>query len=338
MISGAGQKFSVDEILKKYDQREIFKLANMQVDFKDHKIRNPFRVDKRGGCWYSEYNGIIYFNDHSPNFYQDFLTCVDAVKLYKGFRSLTETCSYIAKQLKPQKHLNEIEESKIKKQHEIVIKIRPKKWTEENNYFSKYGVSISNLEKENVYLVDDYKCNSRRNPILLTNPFHDPKKVLTICYTFEGGRKQLYWPDQEFRFYNSCNSEDYFGQDIINSTDPYSDVFWTSGGKDYLCARYGLDLVSCGNISEKYNMSSQLLRNFSRGFVKNLYNIGDNDLAGIRALKRNRDENGAIPVFFKRSMKVKDISEAYEKYGKNKVLCYLKEFYKKTSHQSGMNS
>ena len=326
MIRGAGQRIDSTQLLQRYDQEAIFKLAGFNPDLRRKNHKNPLRVDRKGGCWYTWYEGVLYFNDHSPHFPYNSITCIQAIQLQKGFKSYDEACAYIMKKLKPSDGVNEVNQKAKIKIFPIKIKNTSKLWTEENNVYSKYNVSVEDLNLENVQLVKDYWCNTRYVESLTKNPFNDPSKEITVCYNFPSGRKQLYFPQSNdfLRFYNSATQDDLFGYDILHNKVTGDTLWWTKGGKDYLTVRRGLGLPCMGNISENYNMSFSLLR-ILEGRFKRIVAFGDNDDAGKKALEKKVSDYKMVGALIDVD-NCNDISDVVEKLGKEESLCYLKKF------------
>lgn len=254
-----GSRLHLFDAVKNYDQREIF--AHMGFDVVSSRIRNPFRLDRNPKCYFSQTPTWLYFVDLAMP--RKTLNCLEALTIYLKNDSLSNALAYIFENFTPKEEVTYTPVS-----DDIEIKIVTEAW---DGYFEDINVSDQDLEKENVFKVKEYWCNTRTDKILRRNRFGNK---FTIAYHFpKTNHTKLYFPGEDLRFYTNCNALDVWGEECINN--PTSDtLIITKSGKDYLTLKYNYPYDVIAVQSE----TTQLLLKPKH---RRIFVLFDNDFAGI---------------------------------------------------------
>jgi len=218
------------------------------------------------------------------------------------------------------------EEVKSKDVSKITIKKRA--WSKvDEEYWSKYGLSLDFLTDRGVHPVQNYWVNdylvywySQANP--------------TYSYEFGGGIRKIYSPmAKKFKFLT--NAQDYVLQgakylpeyaDILIITKSYKDVLVLSA----------LGYSSIAPQSESCKLDPAKVEKLKQRFTR-IYLLYDNDAAGIKASNKICELYNLIPIFV--PSPVKDISDYIAKHGREKTEELLKTMlYEHRQREEGFQS
>ena len=270
------------------------------------KYCSPFRTDLHPGCRLNRYQNRYLLSDFGNRDYHN----IDIVKgiQYKYGLNFIEALSMIA-DLYINNHMpNTISPIYTKKEHsnfEFYLESKPIPFNiHHKNYFSKRGISKQNLIDDNIEAVNQYRCNSRKDPNTLYN-FYTP---LGYRINFDSGHQKIVLPKSKIRFVTNGNEND------IGGIFDYSrdQLIITKSYKDYRVLK-NIGLNVC------YTMSEGVLPEKLKEIIvyfKDVIIFYDNDDPGIKAasdLKLFLD-NGRI-INIPSHLNCKDPDELMVKYG-----------------------
>lgn len=204
--------------------------------------------------------------------------------------------------------------------HDTIIHVRAGKWTKKSlEYWSAYGIDQQQLEREEIYNVDEWYLNRMRQG---KKPGEN-----VFAYRFPGDLFKLYMPDrtrEEGRWKTNVPCHTIEGLDRLNGDKK---VLITKSRKDRLC----LQQITPYTVLNVQNEGSSC---FTEEFRKQLEHrevivMYDNDPPGVGNCKKICDSWLYNYVNVPRHMlvehKVKDASDWYKHEGNNGA---LKEFLK----------
>jgi len=305
-------KVQKEQIFK--NQKKIFKNYLGVTPSISSRLHSPFRSDRNPDCRFTTHEGIWYFIDNAT--YKGKLTfnCIELV-MYMFEVNFKQACNMISQEV----------DLSGQEQYENylfkpVIKFKYSKWPEDNYFTRNYGISTKYLDQQPYYYVTDYYTNSKNNLLLTKNTIYNPRNVETIAYHFDE-RVKLYFPNQDIRFYSSCNNDDIFGFHRFGDYLFSNDVIITKSGKDEMVANYHLGLATLAVQQETTRyLPDKVLRNLNR--FDNIYVWYDADYTGLAWSKymvnylNSHFPNKAKGIYHKLELG-NDIAEIYENYGKN---------------------
>lgn len=195
---------------------------------------SPFREDRHPGCRYIYDKGILYLIENTRFKSKLRWSCIDCLielnnLTYK--QALNYANKLLLKTFKPRSTTKRVYIPKMNLRPDIRFKWV--KWDDNNNYFSKFGVSSDYMNKQPYYCTTEYWCSTRTDSILRKNRFGNK---YCIAYLFKSGNVKLYFPDEEFRFYSNCKNSDLFG--THRTYDDKSAILITKSAKDELVFNY----------------------------------------------------------------------------------------------------
>jgi hypothetical protein len=249
------------------------------------KICNPLRNDRNPGAWFAFHNGYLVLVDFAW-IYKN----LNVFQAYKLLNRIVEPIVLQGFNLNPDKDFK------------FYLDFESKPYTlKDKKYWSDYGITVDQLEEEDVYSVSKYWHNSRMNPDTLTHHI-----VADECYSIViNDRKKIYRP-------NNPNPRKKFLTDFTEKTiggkmpiDPAKGpLIYTKSFKDY-------KVLSNLNFNSRY-VNSETNRYLPTGIY-----IYDNDEAG----KQNVDYiNKNTSLKAHTCPLSKDIALSYIQYGKDVLL------------------
>lgn len=288
---GYGEFISLgpEDILSEITQEEIFGIfikAPIIIDKDKATYVAPYRNDKKPDCYFTEYDGRIFFVDFAES--PPSLNCFSFIQKCAELKDYGEVYKFITKTLglkgvkKIQIDTSIKEESKLKeinKQRSIKYLPRPFN-NKDKSFWSKYGISRENLMEDKVIPISMYRSISRKG-----EPFTIKTFDIMYAYTdFNNNRVKIYRPygTDESKWFTNCTQNDIGG---INSLPEFGELLLiTKSYKDYrVLKNQGITTIWFQN--EGMLPNPTILKILTNRFKKIVVWF-DNDETGIRAAKK----------------------------------------------------
>jgi len=307
MFKGCRPNINYTDIINSVSQEDLFlKYLGIYPDL-NKNYYSPFRHDRSPGCRFKWYNGLLYFVENTMFNKKLYWSIFDIIQYFNGC-SFKESLYIIS---------NDFD---IKRQTEFVsrkntITKRPdirftfKKWNDNNLFNLPGGI----LEKELVYLVDDYWISKEDE--YKKNYIHNPKKTTTIAYYFpKSNHVKLYFPEQfDYRWYSNCDIHDVFGMDMVDYYSSIDDnLIITKSQKDRLTLNYHLGYQSIALQNEGSYLPEDFI-NYLKSIFSKIYLLFDNDVSGIESSKKISEKYNFNELYL--DIDTKDIYDTVQKYG-----------------------
>ena len=278
------RSLSPEQILDEVTQEEIFQLfidKEIIID-KGVKYIAPYRNDKEGDCYFEEYDNKLHFVDfaslpQSLNWYTFVGKCISSSDYYTTLNYITKELN-LGKGNKPLKKITAqkenvtVELKQIKKNRSITY--LPRKFNHKDKQFwSKYNISMDNLEGDKVIPISMYQSTSKFGV-----PFTISTFDLMYAYTeFPSGKVKIYRPegDKLTKWFTNCNQNDVGG----TGSDTGDLLLITKSYKDYRVVK-NMGVNTRWFQNEGMFPSITILKNLVRGF-KRVVIWFDNDEVGI---------------------------------------------------------
>lgn len=306
-------------LLEKHSQ-ETYMEYYLGIPVKKGLFRSPLREDNSPTCsFYKNTSGDLIFKDFSGHFHGNFISVVMfkyscsyhmALKIIANDFSIID-CPKLKRNPKP------IEPSQtiLKDDGPARIQVEIRDFTEDDlNWWSKYGITKQILRKFSVY-----SCNS---VFLNGSYFTGATKKQRIYGYYRGKRNDLelwriYFPGRHsYKFLSNWKSFMLQGAKQLPESGDLLVV--TKSLKDVMCL-YSMGITAVAPCSENLFMSESQFEKLQKRF-KHIIVFYDNDLPGIQNMNKIRKQFPVKCVWIPRHLGVKDISDFYKKYGKEKTL------------------
>lgn len=201
------------------------------------------------------------------------------------------------------------------------IQIEAKDFSEsELKWWSSFGIT-----KDVLYRFKVYSCNA---VFLNGNIFAQSAQHCPIYGYYFGKKKnieqwRIYIPKRkEFRFIGNVSTKTIQGYKQLAKTGKL--VIITKSMKDVMCL-YSLGVPAIAPNSETQFISDKVLEELKQRF-KFIVVLYDNDLPGIKGMKRIKKEHPELTYFWiPRKYNAKDISDFYHQYGREKTIEFIKK-------------
>lgn len=293
---------------------------------------SPLRQDKNPTCaFYRNKNGDLIFKDFSGAFCGNFISVVMEkfqCSFAKALQIIGNDFGIIhQKNLKVNTPKLAYTGSVLKEHKSAIIQVEVRDFQDyELAWWKSYGISKETLRRFNVY--------SCKNIFLNGNLFHLESANQHI-YGYYGGIKEgieqwrIYFPGKKkFKFLSNWSSIKIQGAAQLPKEGGKYLVI-TKSLKDCMTL-YELGITAIAPNSENIFITESQYQKLKTKF-ENILVVYDNDLAGIKGLKKIKSTFPDIKVaFIPRKFNVKDISDFRKKYGKSeteKLINSAKEYY-----------
>lgn len=312
-------------LLDKHSQ-ETYMEYYLGIPIKKGLFCSPLREDNSPTCsFYVNKQGDLIFKDFSGQFYGNFISVV----MYKYNCSYYTALQIIAndfgfKQSKTlAKNPKPVEESKtvFKDQGPSKIRVEIQPFSDEDlQWWGKYGITEEILKKflvyscKSVFLNGDYFTGTTRN-----------RKI----YGYYRGKDadgnelwRIYFPGRDpLRFLSNWKSVMVQG---VKQLPKEGDLLViTKSMKDVMCL-YSMGITAIAPNSENLFLTDNQFEKLQVRFKK-IVLFYDNDIAGISNMNRIRKQFDVGCIWIPRKYEVKDISDFYVRYGKEKTLELINE-------------
>lgn len=316
------------EYLLSKNSQETYLNYYLGIPVKKGLFRSPLREDNKPTCaFYRNKRGDIIFKDFSGQFYGNF---IDVVKYkygcdyHKALRIIANDFGYIhSKTLEKCEKKIEIAKEKFTESTGAIIQVQIKDYTPaELKWWSQFGVSEDTLKKFRVFSCETVFLNG--------NIFTKSTNSRFIFGYYRGKNKdgvelwRIYLPQhrsREPKFLSNWKSNMIQGLSQLPKTGDYLVI--TKSLKD--CATlYEFGVPAIAPNSETIFLSEAQLTALQKRF-KCILVMYDNDLPGIQNMNKFRKQFDLRAVWIPRKYGVKDISDFYKKYGREKTLQLINE-------------
>ena len=201
MINGLSLDLSY--LLKRY-QEDIFMQYLGEYPNVNKRYTSLLRSsDTFAGCRFNYHDGILFFIDNATYNNKLAFTAFDIIKIREGLSTTQELIDTVINTFKPStiKYTQTIEQN-------ISIFTKTIPFNDDNNILSHLHLTpeILNIDPE-IHLVKAYWTNTKKDPVILKNRFHDPNLVPTLAFKFPTGNTKLYFRNQEFKWWSNCHHE-----------------------------------------------------------------------------------------------------------------------------------
>ncbi len=174
------------------------------------KYCNPLRVDKNPGCWLKKVGNKVYLIDYgcSRFHYIDIFKAVEIRYNLKVFSQVIDKVIDIHVYGNNKVNFEKIDSYKATKKFKFKLEYRLSEFDDiQNQYWSRRGITLSQLESDNIKFTNCYRCNTRNHQDELF--YFYPRMAYVI--TFESGNKKIVIPNSKQRFITDANAEDIGG-------------------------------------------------------------------------------------------------------------------------------
>jgi len=225
--------------------------------------------DTNAGCRFNYHNGVLFFIDNATYNNKLAFTAFDIIKIREGLSTTQELIDTVVNTFTPS-----LIDYKPSVEQNITIFTKTIPFTDDNNILSELHLTpeILNSDSE-IHLVKAYWTNTKKDPVILKNRFHDPNKIPTLAFTFPTGNTKLYFRNQEFKWWSNCKYE------IFNSCylEEFNDshILITKSKLDALILWKVFNVQAIGKQQEYGDLGLDINK------YKNKYVLYDNDKTGI---------------------------------------------------------
>ena len=315
------------EFLLSQNSEETYMSYYLGVPIKKGLFKSPLRKDNHNTCSFFRGNsGNLYFKDFATG------QCLT----FEGVVMAKYNCTYHNALKIIAKDFGYIQNANIKKQEVSEIKIQPKFESEKETFiqveikdfseselkwWNSFGISEQTLKKYKVYSVKTVFINGK---IYAQSTQHSP------IYGYYFGKKEnieqwrIYIPKRkEFRFIGNVSTKTIQGYKQLPEKGKLLVI--TKSMKDsMLLSSLGIPAVAPN--SETQFVSEKMLNEFRERF-KNIVLLYDSDKTGVKFMNKIRKQHHDLIIcMIPRKYEAKDISDFYQKYGKNKTIEGIKEY------------
>lgn len=339
-------KDKIDYIERYVDQETVFQYAGFNTRSKNP--RNPFRPDKHAGsCNWRWYKNKLYFFDFTYPFengtkkhitiYGAIMLAIPYVNTFQEavdfiFEKFVNNYDIIEMQQQEQiiQQKNKKLEEEFQSKYHIIIK-KQESWPT-INYFSRYQLNNTILNKENVFnvkqyqVIKNYGTKEERDVTHAFPTLHEADNLI-VAYKYKDGWK-LYFP----RLQKGLKKPRFFGNINAKKTvEGYDQIFkpkhkkmlCLGSKKDYMVTRYVLKLDA--DVYATQNEGTSLPYMFHEKILKTYplrWLLYDNDEAGIKLANKIMIEDNytgmlILPQILHNFKLLKDPSDLIEIYPKD---------------------
>lgn len=316
------------EFLLSKNSEETYMAYYLNVPVKKGLFKSPLRVDNHNTCsFFRGKSGNLYFKDFATGQCLTFEGVVMAkysCTYQTALKIIAKDFGYIQQQTSVKKvKLPEIQ-PKFESEKEIFIQVEIKDFSEsELKWWNSFGISEKTLKKYKVFSIKTVFLNGN---IYAQSTQHSP------IYGYYFGKKEnveqwrLYFPKRkDFRFLGNVSTKTIQGYKQLPKNGKLLVI--TKSQKDVmLFDTFGIPAIAPN--SETQFISEERLSELRKRF-KNIILLYDSDKTGVKFMNKiKKQHHDLIICMIPRKYEAKDISDFYQKYGKDKTIEGIKEYIK----------
>lgn len=315
------------EYLLSKNSEETYMSYYLGIPIKKGLFRSPLREDHHTTCSFFRGNsGNLYFKDFATGQCLTFEGVVMAkynCTYHNALKIIARDFGYIKRADVKKTKAPEIKiQPKFESEKETFIQVEIKDFSEsELKWWNSFGITEKTLRRYKIYSVKTVFLNGS---LYAQSTQHSP------IYGYYFGKKgeveqwRLYFPKRkEFRFLGNVSTKTIQGYKQL--PDKGKLLVITKSMKD-VCLLSTLGIPAVAPNSETQFVSDKLLDEFRERF-KNIVLLYDSDLTGVKFMNKIRKQHPDLIVcMIPRKYGAKDISDFYQKYGKNKTIEGIKEY------------
>ena len=321
------------EFLLSKNSEETYMSYYLKVPIKKGLFRSPLRRDNHNTCsFFRGSSGNLYFKDFATGQCLTFEGVVMALHnctYHNALKIIAKDFGYIQSE-QPEIHKSEIKiQPKFESEKETFIQVEIKDFSEsELKWWNSFGISEQTLKKYKIYSVKTVFLNGS---VYAQSTQHSP------IFGYYFGKKEnieqwrIYIPKRkEFRFIGNVSTKTVQGYKQLPETGKVLVI--TKSMKD-VCLLSTLGIPAIAPNSETQFVSDKMLDELRNRF-KNIALLYDSDLTGVRFMNKIRKQHRDLIVcMIPRKYEAKDISDFYQKYGKNKTIELIKDCINYIKHE-----
>lgn len=315
------------EYLLSKNSEETYMSYYLGIPIKKGLFRSPLREDHHTTCSFFRGNsGNLYFKDFATGQCLTFEGVVMAkynCTYHNALKIIARDFGYIKRADVKKTKAPEIKiQPKFESEKETFIQVEIKDFSEsELKWWNSFGITEKTLKQYKIYSVKTVFLNGS---LYAQSTQHSP------IYGYYFGKKgeveqwRLYFPKRkEFRFLGNVSTKTIQGYKQLPANGKLLVI--TKSMKD-VCLLSTLGIPAVAPNSETQFVSDKLLDEFRERF-KNIVLLYDSDLTGVKFMNKIRKQHPDLIVcMIPRKYGAKDISDFYQKYGKNKTIEGIKEY------------
>lgn len=321
------------EFLLSKNSEETYMAYYLNVPVRKGLFKSPLRVDNHNTCsFFRGKSGNLYFKDFATGQCLTFEGVVMAkygCTYQTALKIIAKDFGYIQQQTSVKKvKLPEIQ-PKFESEKETFIQVEIKDFSEsELKWWNSFGISEKTLKKYKVFSIKTVFLNGN---IYAQSTQHSP------IYGYYFGKKEnieqwrLYFPKRkDFRFLGNVSTKTIQGYKQLPKDGKLLVI--TKSMKDSMLLDT-LGIPSLSPNSETQFISEERLSELRKRF-KNIILLYDSDKTGVKFMNKIKKQyHDLIICMIPRKYKAKDISDFYQKYGKDKTIEGIKEYIKYLKHE-----
>ena len=300
---------SKENILSKVSELDIFKKYVRGFTDLGRKFTSELIPDEDPSCSIYQYRQTVRYRDFRES---KSIDCFSYV-MRKYSCNFREALSIISNDFKlnlitvPYTKFEERSAPEVRGHTSIKVTSRP--WTKEDIlYWTKYHLPIEFLEAEFVRSISHYWITKDGKEYY----FEVGKKLAYSYQEWGKGKRKLYFPLSDNRFYGNVEESDWYNIDRLPWLGEH--LIITSSNKDRLVWSF-LGYNAVAPQSESARIRSEFIKGLQERFTR-IYINYDNDSVGKTWAEFWREEYGLIPVYISET---KDISDYIELHGIEKT-------------------
>lgn len=308
-------------LLSKYSQ-ETYLNYYLGVPVRKGLFVSPLRDDKNPTCsFYRNKKGDIIFKDFGSDMRGNFINVVMFkynCSYYEALKIIGNDFGFIHTDRPKTRKVVKVSEDKFEETQEAVIQVEIKDFsTEELKWWNQFGVTEDILKKFRIF-----SCNT---VFLNGNIFTTSSKSHPVYGYYRGKNSKgmelwrIYLPKhrkREPKFLSNWRATMLQGAKQLPTSGDVLVV--TKALKDVACL-YSLGITAVAPNSENLFLTEKQFEALHKRF-KNIVIFYDNDLAGIQNMNKFRKKFGVKCFWIPRKYGAKDISDYYNKFGREKTL------------------
>ena len=318
------------------NSEETYMAYYLGIPIKKGLFRSPLRDDKHNTCsFFRGQSGNLYFKDFATGqclTFEGVVMVKYGCSYHNALKIIAEDFGYIQKKVANKKQTQKPEikvQPKFESEKETFIQVEIKNFSEsELKWWNSFGINKETLNKYKIYSIKTVFLNGN---IYAQSTQHSP--IYGYYFGKKGNNEQwrIYIPKRkEFRFIGNVPTKTIQGYKQL--PDKGKLLVITKSMKD-VCLLSSLGIPAVAPNSETQFVSDKLLDELRERF-KNIALLYDNDLTGVRFMNKIRKQyHDLIVCMIPRKYEAKDISDFYQKYGKNKTIELIKESIKQIKRE-----